>query len=148
LLTALAAAGASSTSKVKIHGAYPGAWCARHCCNLSTHNFNFKRFTKGFRCKDRSSREPIGLGRVNDDYCDCADGSDEPGTSACPNGRFYCLNEGYRPKFVESGLVGDGVCDCCDGSEEAEGVCEDKCAAEAQAEALKVEAELSDPTPS
>jgi hypothetical protein len=37
------------------------------------------------------TREEIEFSRVNDDFCDCLfDGSDEPGTSACLNGRFYC----------------------------------------------------------
>jgi protein kinase C substrate 80K-H len=30
-----------------------------------------------FRCKDGS--QSIPLASVNDDYCDCIDGSDEPG---------------------------------------------------------------------
>lgn len=38
-----------------------------------------------FSCVD--TRVKIPFGRVNDDYCDCEDGSDEPGTSACNNGR-------------------------------------------------------------
>ncbi|GFG40809.1 hypothetical protein Cfor_11867 [Coptotermes formosanus] len=37
------------------------------------------------------TREELDFSRVNDDFCDCVvDGSDEPGTSACQNGRFYC----------------------------------------------------------
>ena len=34
-----------------------------------------------FECKDGSAKLPVS--QVNDDYCDCADGSDEPLTSAC-----------------------------------------------------------------
>jgi len=72
----------------------------------------------GFRCLDRSSRTKVGLARVNDDFCDCPDGSDEPGTSACPNGRFYCRNIAFRGTFIPSSRVDDGLCDCCDGSDE------------------------------
>ncbi|XP_023726072.1 glucosidase 2 subunit beta [Cryptotermes secundus] len=66
------------------------------------------------------TREEIDFSRVNDDYCDCFfDGSDEPGTSACINGRFYCDRQknGFS-EFVPSSQVNDGVCDCCDGSDE------------------------------
>lgn len=47
-----------------------------------------------FKCKDGSQRIP--LSKVNDDYCDCLDGSDEPGTSACSNGKFFCQNKGHK----------------------------------------------------
>ena len=30
-------------------------------------------------------KQLIPLSSVNDDYCDCADGSDEPRTGACPD---------------------------------------------------------------
>ncbi len=39
----------------------------------------------------------------------------EIGTSACPDGRFWCA--GSR-SFVPSSMVDDGICDCCDGSDE------------------------------
>ena len=42
-----------------------------------------------FQCLQ--SKELIEKDLVNDDYCDCSDGSDEPSTSACshlPNSRL------------------------------------------------------------
>jgi protein kinase C substrate 80K-H len=69
-----------------------------------------------FTCLDKS--KTVALSAVNDDFCDCPDGSDEPGTSACPNARFYCTNKGFRGKYLPSMYVNDGVCDCCDGSDE------------------------------
>ena len=81
------------------------------------------RFTethKTFQCDDAST--VISIDRVNDEYCDCVDGSDEPGTSACAgrgNDRgFYCVNAGGVATRVPASRVDDGVCDCCDGSDE------------------------------
>lgn len=78
--------------------------------------------TEKFKCIDGN-----GYGLVNDDYCDCIDGSDEPGTNACYDGKFYCQNEGYLSTFIPSWLVSDGICECCDGSDEVEGLCENTC---------------------
>lgn len=71
------------------------------------------------KCKDGSKK--FHRGQLNDDFCDCPDGSDEPGTSACPNGRFHCRNVGHVPLILFSSRVNDGICDCCDGSDEYDG---------------------------
>jgi len=70
-----------------------------------------------FWCLDSSLSMPWA--NVNDNYCDCADSSDEPSTSACPGGKFHCSSN-HSP--IPSSRVNDGVCDCCDGSDEYQGV--------------------------
>ncbi|CAK9256310.1 unnamed protein product [Sphagnum jensenii] len=69
-------------------------------------------------CKDGTKSFPRE--RLNDNFCDCADGTDEPGTSACLEGKFYCKDTGITPQRVFSSRVNDGICDCCDGSDEYE----------------------------
>ena len=71
-----------------------------------------------FYCGGKENKR-IPMKYVNDDYCDCVEtGADEPGTSACINGHFFCNNFGYRGKQIFSSWVNDGICDCCDGSDE------------------------------
>lgn len=72
--------------------------------------------TDYFVCLD--GKKKLNRSKLNDDFCDCDDGSDEPGTSACPNAKFYCLNAGYHPTRIPSSHVNDGICDCCDGFDE------------------------------
>ncbi|OAD57602.1 Glucosidase 2 subunit beta [Eufriesea mexicana] len=71
---------------------------------------------RDFQCLDGSLLIPFSY--VNDNYCDCADGSDEPGTPACTNGSFYCENSGHKPRYIPSTWINDGTCDCCDASDE------------------------------
>lgn len=60
-------------------------------------------------------------GLLNDDYCDCPDGSDETLTSACSHltvGKhtFACNDEDNTMIFAST--VGDGIVDCPNGSDE------------------------------
>ena len=73
-----------------------------------------------FKC--RFSGEEISSSSINDDFCDCKDGSDEPGTSACSHiiildsyestrdRGFYCENKGFRPQYIANSFVNDGIC--------------------------------------
>ena len=60
-----------------------------------------------FKCFDGSREIPNTF--INDDFCDCSDGSDEPGTSAC-RWHFYCSEKKLTPHLIPSSMVGDGVC--------------------------------------
>ncbi|KAI0173098.1 glucosidase 2 subunit beta [Hypoxylon sp. FL1284] len=116
----------------------------------------------------------IPASKVNDNSCDCPDGSDEPGTAACAildrlspeqplpgslSGTtnttnalpgFWCENKGHVGNYVPFLYVNDGVCDydlCCDGSEEYGKVGGVKCAnkcAEIGKEWRRVEKERKD----
>ncbi|KAJ1283325.1 hypothetical protein BS78_03G119700 [Paspalum vaginatum] len=91
------------------------------------------------KCRDGSGK--FSRDQLNDDFCDCPDGTDEPGTSACPEGKFYCKNAGHTPVTIFSSRVNDGICDCCDGSDEYDSnvTCKNTCweAGKAAREKLK-----------
>lgn len=61
----------------------------------------------------------ISINFINDDYCDCPDGSDETQTNACPEASFECHHR-FKIVRLPSSRVNDGICDCCDGSDEDE----------------------------
>lgn len=105
-----------------------------------------------------ASKEKIEGSRVNDDYCDCRDGSDEPGTAACASvvtlsdyaeertQGFYCANRGHKSKFISNSFVNDGVCDCCDGSDEqgnSEMACRHTCREQGMKEIEQIKKEIA-----
>lgn len=58
----------------------------------------------------------MNVDRMNDDYCDCKDGLDEPGTSSCASvvtsdTTFWCLNSGHVSKRISLSRVDDGICE-------------------------------------
>jgi len=107
-----------------------------------------------FTC--RQSGEKIPFSMVNDDFCDCADGSDEPGTSACSNvillpnyeiprtTGFHCVNKGFKSTYIANSFVNDGICDCCDGSDEYNNpnLCVDTCKEKGKEELQQVLKEI------
>lgn len=121
------------------------AWPSTHAWLLGVqreyvHHYDAAKTSNSFQCFDGSKTIPFSA--VNDDICDCPDGSDEPGTPACstlrngvvarlPDGwLFQCTNKGFSEQKISHSYVNDGICDCCDGSDELNsGVsCPNRCA--------------------
>ena len=102
--------------------------CAYFQISLATHGvsparaalyqLNASAAATTFTCD--AAKLTITHDRVNDDYCDCKDGSDEPGTAACSHiisSHFFCTDTRIT-RHIPTSMVNDGVCDCCDGSDE------------------------------
>ena len=78
-----------------------------------------------FSCDNQN--KILSLEKLNDNYCDCEDGSDENQTNACINGKYYCRNYLFFPKIISTSKLNDGICDCCDGSDEPNNNCSNAC---------------------
>lgn len=72
---------------------------------------------KVFGCLNNDSNI-IHADLINDDFCDCNDGSDEPGTSACAQrqdhneytAKYWCKNEGFLSVEIPRWKVNDKIC--------------------------------------
>ncbi|KAF1786144.1 protein of unknown function DUF4483 [Phytophthora cactorum] len=85
LLLGLLPAASCASSSVQIRGVAPSDQ-ARTC------PLNFRALATN-----------LPISRVNDEFCDCDDGQDEPGTAACSyliNAQFHCENEGFPGKII------------------------------------------------
>jgi len=124
-------------------------WLVRGVAHADQARYAELQLAGRFECFDGSAKFSSFVAVVNDDFCDCQDGSDEPGTSACSNRAglldgptvpgFTCgweldaatLDEhAARRRIVYRSRVNDGICDCCAGEDEWDGstTCQDVCA--------------------
>lgn len=93
---------------------------------------NIKKNDGRFMCFDGS--QVIDVSKLNDNFKDCSDASDEPLTALGISGKFVCGK--YFPKTISQWSINDGICDCCDGSDEANNThakCPDTCDIEYEA---------------
>ena len=162
VMVGLAAALPRGVAPEGTHAAAANGFCPAHRCAAAAEATRYSG--PQFQC---DGSRTLASSAVNDDYCDCADGTDEPGqaaplaslppssahpddkrgasagTSACSRGRFYCANVGHRPELLVSSRVNDGICDCCDGTDEYNGLenclntCQEAGRAAREAEALQ-----------
>lgn len=92
-------------------------WC---WCLLAATVFTFSGFRSRLWIFHVPGVKMCRNGVLNDDYCECDDGSDEPDTAACSHlliqqPTFHCKDGSF---IIFASRVNDGVTDCADGSDE------------------------------